>query len=108
MIINTQPSYQQGEHWLALYFNDKRECQFFDSYGNHPSIFGLEAYIEKASSGLQYNKSRLQAEFSSSCGYYCIFFILLKCRHFTLTDIVNLFSKSDFSMNDFKVEHIYN
>ena len=107
MIINTHPSYREGEHWLAIYYNDRRECEFFDSYGNHPETFGLESYIKKSSSEWKFNQQRLQEENSAACGYYCIYFILMKSRHFLLKDIVGLFSKSDFSLNDFKVEHIF-
>ena len=44
-ILNTQPRSQEGEHWLAIYFDHKRNCYFFDSYGNSPKYFGLDKYI---------------------------------------------------------------
>ena len=34
LIINTDPSTRPGEHWLALFFNSKKEAEFFDSFGN--------------------------------------------------------------------------
>ncbi len=107
VILNTEPSYKEGEHWLAMYFTDKRQCEFFDSYGNAPTTYGLEKYIKLASSEWNYNKQRIQGDSSASCGYYCIYFLLLKSRHFSLNDVVGLFSKTNFDLNDFKVEHIY-
>ena len=107
VVINTEPSYKKGEHWIALYFNERRFCEFFDSYGLPPSAYGLDKYIQRFASDWNYNKYQLQGWFSSACRYYCIYFILLKSRHFSLDDVISLFSKSDFSLNDFKVEHVY-
>lgn len=107
-VLNTHPSSKIGEHWIAFYFNQEKKCDFFDSFGLPPSYYNLEKYINKFSFSFNYNKIQLQNFFSSSCGYYCIFFILLRCRHFSLKDIVEIFSKSDFSLNDFRVENIFN
>jgi hypothetical protein len=32
-IVNTDPSYKSGAHWLAVYFDENRTVEFFDSYG---------------------------------------------------------------------------
>lgn len=106
LVINSDPSSKPGEHWLALHFNKEKSCEFFDSYGNQPEYYGLEHYISRYSNSCEYNETRLQDWGSSSCGYYCIFFILFKNRSFSLKEIVSLFSKHDFNSNYFLVEHI--
>lgn len=106
-IINTQPSYRPGEHWLAIHYDSKRNCAFFDSYGLPPSFYSLENFIKTTSFAFSTNTRQLQDFDSSACGYYCIYFILLMSREFNLNDIVSLFSKDDFKINDFLVGHIH-
>ena len=36
LIASTQPSDQDGEHWVLLYLLSEREGDFFDSYGHLP------------------------------------------------------------------------
>jgi len=35
-IVNTQPSGKGGEHWVAIYINNERKGEYFDSYGFKP------------------------------------------------------------------------
>ena len=38
LIANTQPSDQEGEHWVSFYLLSERERDFFDSYGHPQAI----------------------------------------------------------------------
>lgn len=105
---NTDPLGKEGQHWLAFYYDINGKCTFFDSFGHSPAFFGLEAYIEKTSTKWEYNTQQLQSIFSSTCGYYCIYFILLKSRNFKMCDILNLFNKTNFNINDYIVSKIFN
>ena len=106
-VVNTDPRGQKGEHWLALYYDEKGVCTFFDSFGNNPNYFGLDKYIQRTSTKYEYNNMQIQSLFSNTCGYYCIYFILLKSRGYNLIDIQNLFSKTNFNMNDYLITKIY-
>ena len=44
-IINTDPSYMSGEHWIAFYIDTAKRCVFFDSYGGVPSTFDISGYL---------------------------------------------------------------
>ena len=35
------PSTAPGGHWVAMFFNNPRSVEFFDSYGLHPIVYGL-------------------------------------------------------------------
>jgi hypothetical protein len=107
-VVNTDPLGKEGQHWLAFYYDISGKCTFFDSFGHSPAFFGLEAYIEKTSTKWEYNTQQLQSIFSSTCGYYCIYFILLKSRNFKMCDILNLFNKTNFHINDYIVSKIFN
>jgi hypothetical protein len=107
-VVNTDPLGKEGQHWLAFYYAINGKCTFFDFFGHSPAFFGLEAYIEKISTKWEYNPQKLQSIFSSTCGYYCIYFILLKSRNLKMCDILNLFNKTDFNINDYIVSKIFN
>ena len=102
-IINTESSDLPGQHWLGFYYDNEKCCTFFDSFGNSPQKFGLTKFLKKTSLALEFNKHRLQGELSFTCGHFCIFFILLKSRNFSLQEIVDFFDKKNFCLNDFKV-----
>ncbi|GFW61345.1 uncharacterized protein TNCV_4136631 [Trichonephila clavipes] len=40
-IVNSDDSSQPGTHWLALFVNDKRELEFYDSFGQPPVFYNI-------------------------------------------------------------------
>jgi hypothetical protein len=62
LVVNTDPSYKEGEHWLGMYFDRYKKCYFFDSFGNMPEYFGLLEYIDGFSSSMEYNEDQIQGE----------------------------------------------
>ncbi len=72
-IMNTENRNKPGQHWLAIHYNEKGQCYFFDSFGNQPKHHNLQKYIEKTSKSWTYNKRRVQG-FSEYCGFYCLLF----------------------------------
>ena len=99
-VINSDPSSEPGEHWVAVYFDKRGRGEYFDSYGLPPTLVGLESYMDAYSlSGWIYNCKTLQAYFSSFCGHYCVYFILFRCRGIPLHVIVSDFT-SNLTEND--------
>ena len=102
LIVNTDPSNKPGGHWLAIYYNHNGESEFFDSYGLHPFFYGLDTYLEKTSSKWTQNKKQIQSFYSNLCGYYCFFYLIAKCRGYSLDEMnfnekeLNLFLKKYF------------
>jgi hypothetical protein len=92
-VINTDSSREPGQHWIAFYVDEKRVCTFFDSYGRRPSEFNLDSYFQSFSLEIKYNDQQIQSVKSSSCGHFCIFFILLKSRCYELEDMFQVLSK---------------
>jgi hypothetical protein len=105
-VINTHKSDQPGEHWLALYYDSNGFCTFFDSFARSPQEFGLENFIDRTSSGWTYSQTRVQDFLTSTCGHYCVYFILLMSRGLKLNDILTLFDDKNFLVNDFKISHL--
>ena len=36
MVLNKDPADEPGEHWVAVYINEDRKGEYFDSYGMTP------------------------------------------------------------------------
>jgi hypothetical protein len=85
-IMNTDPSYKSGLHWVAVYFdarpNGTKSIEYYDSYGDPPTketLQGLKLISEKLKSPvylkLKINRVTNQRATSSNCGFFCIMFI---------------------------------
>ena len=50
-IVNTDPIYKEGKHWLLIYFNDNRTVEFFDSLGYDLDYYhnSIKKFIQKFS-----------------------------------------------------------
>ena len=94
LIFNTDKSDKPGEHWLALYYDEKGVCEFFDSFGFHPDFYNLTQYIKSTSKKFIFNKKTLQGLFSEYCGNYCVLFLLIRCRNFSLDYFLDFFDNN--------------
>ncbi len=103
LIVNTDKQGERGEHWLAIYVDKYKNCEFFDSFGLSEKDYGFDGYIRTFSRNYTSNKLQMQDISSNACGYYCIYFILFKSRGLSLNEIQNLFSRDNFNFNDFLV-----
>ena len=45
-VINSDPSSEPGEHWVAVYFDKRGRGEYFDRYGLPPTLVGLESYMD--------------------------------------------------------------
>ncbi|GFX27679.1 uncharacterized protein TNCV_2129201 [Trichonephila clavipes] len=70
-IVNSDDSSQPGTHWLALFVNDKRELEFYDSFGQPPVFYNISTttYLD-----VLWNSKVFQSPASNVCGQYCIYF----------------------------------
>ena len=93
LIVNNEKSYEDGEHWIAIYFGKNKQAEFFDSFGNSPRTFGLDTFIKKHSSKMTFNFVKLKSDFSLFCGYYCVLYLIYKCKGFSLKYFLKFFDK---------------
>ena len=97
------PSTAPGEHWVAMFFNNQRSVEFFDSYDLHPIVYGLTDFLDSHSSSWTYNSKTLQSLISEVCGHYTVYYIF-RSRGCSLSEILTHFS-DNVSVNDKTVEH---
>ena len=106
-VINNKKNNHPGEHWIAFFYDEKGNVDFFDSFARGPSSYGLTNFFYKTSKSINYNKIRCQSFFSEYCGYHAIYFILLRSRNIPLNIIENfLYDKKDVNINDFRISLI--
>ena len=102
-VINSDPSSEPGEHWVAVYFVKRGRGEYFDIYGLPRTLIDLDSYMDAYSlSGWIYNRKTLQPYF---CGRYCVYFILFRCRgvplHAIVSDFMSNLTENDRSISRF-------
>ena len=95
-ITNTDDSSRGGSHWTAFYFNDLKEGEFFDSFGNPPEFYGqpFKRFLNRNSISYIYNNMPLQSDSTTVCGQYCLFYCLHRCRGISMHNIVRSFTEN--------------
>lgn len=99
-VINTDPSYQPGTHWIAIYFPVRGPAEFFDSFGRAPFNKRFIKFMKDNSYRYIYNRREMQNSLSLLCGNYCCLYILDRCRGRSMNYFVNRFAKKMSQHND--------
>jgi hypothetical protein len=68
--------------------------------------FEILKTLTKTSNDWNHNTMRLLNMTSVTCGYYCVYFILLMSRGLQLDDILVLFDDRDSFVNDFRISKL--
>ena len=111
MIVNLDPSYLPGSHWVCILKNLRGRVYYIDSFGRlPPSILKMAQYDTEWG----FNKEVLQASNSVLCGEYCLYIVYWWVRGRKISEIlsdfyspnenevmVDLFCKSIFPIRDF-------
>lgn len=102
IVINLDPKWKPGSHWVAVYIPEFGPAIYFDSFGLLPPDTIL-TYLERNCKkyGYKYNQNVYQGDLSIKCGHFCVFFLqscfngieipLFKCKTAINEVIVNQF-----------------
>lgn len=98
IIANVDTSEKPGSHWVAFYFTQDREAEFFDSYGLPPSNYTrtFTAFLNSNASSWTFNSVTLQSENSQVYSFF-------RCQNVSMSTIIHRFSKNKYR-NDFLVK----
>ena len=99
LIVNTDLSSGEGEHWVALFLESPSRCEFFDSYGETPSFYKLTLPTRCSLA----NTRQLQSQISSVCGHYCLFYLTYRSRGLAPRLIFHCFTSRSLRCNDSSV-----
>ena len=83
-IVNSCPSTHPGSHWTSVWIDEnknskKRKVEHFCSYGLPPPL-KLHRLLSRGSTDYKRNRKHLQKQNSILCGYYCMIYLMFKCR----------------------------
>lgn len=93
IIINTDPSSKPGQHWVSVMIDEEGNGEYFDSFGVQPYLKEIIHYLDNScSNGWCYNPIALQSTFSTTCGHYCVLYVMLRCLGYTYDEYINKFS----------------
>ena len=84
-------------------FDKHGKGEYFDSYGLPPGVNGFKAFMECNSKTWVYKDKTEQSLFCTTCGHYCVCFILYCCRDYSMRNIASRFS-SNLTENDRKAD----
>ena len=96
-VINLDEYADIGTHWIDLFCN-RNEIVYFDSFGVEHIPEEIKNFV--GNKNIIANISRVQANNSVMCWYFCIGFIDFMRAGKRLTDFTSLFSPYDFKKND--------
>lgn len=99
-VINTDPHYKPGSHWVGVFFNGKGHCDYFDSFSFPPLHDDISRFIAKNSFTWSSNKRLMQPLDTATCGLYVIYFIIMRSRGHSVTRAMTYFHPRHFRTND--------
>lgn len=104
-VVNFDPIEKSGSHWVCIIINPQEKSNiYFDSYGKKPSIPAICDYLKYKK--CIFNCVNLQFPFSTACGQWCIFFLILYYTNHSFNCIYNFFKKNnDLLYNDYLVNN---
>jgi len=98
-IVNLDPSWKEGSHWVAIKLCPEGRNEYFDSYGWPPPYEHFLTVLETFNS----STVQIQDNLSTVCGQYCIFYVWCRIKGLSLEDFISLFSIEDNLENDTSV-----
>ena len=108
LIVNSDFAAGRGKHWFAILIQSNDVGEFFDSYGNHPSYYGIHIwnFFKKYCKYLIYNNVKLQSNDSYVCGEYCLLYIMMRVRECSMYDFQKMFTNECFINDLFVYDYV--
>lgn len=100
LIANTDSNDKPGEHWVAIYIDERSKGRYFDSYGLPPLHDDFVDFLDANCSVWKYNRDMIQGVTSTSCGKFCVLYVSLRCMGWHHNKILSIFNKNDLNAND--------
>ena len=98
IVINEDPDYMPGSHWVSVYIDEYGFAYFFDSFGRTPRK-NISSFIKRNAKIWNYNYRQIQDTSSNLCGPYCLLFLLNYALNNSVDNFLNLFG-NDYKYND--------
>ena len=81
-----------GKHWVVLILHESLKGEYFDSFGVAPSQPDIVSYFARNCKTLKYNTRLLQDPLSTTCGVWCIDYVMQRMKvHLTMRKYLSSF-----------------
>lgn len=91
IMVNTDPHYAPGTHWLLFFFLNKHQVEMFDSLGkdlsHYPTSLTQWLYHQQVQE-IDRMTQRVQPQDSALCGHYCLYYAYCRCHGQKMAHIV--------------------
>jgi hypothetical protein len=86
LVCNTDPVKEKGSHWIAFWFKNGTECEFYDSFGKLPEDYDIQlrSFIDRNSFACVYNDVQVQSNSASTCGFHVLFYLYRRAQGFSM------------------------
>lgn len=100
LIVNTDPSTEPGEHWIAIHIDSNGNGEYFDSYGLPPLHKEIIVFLNKyCPLSYGYNPIILQCFDCTTCGRYCVLYCKYRCNSQSFCKFLVNFSTDTYKNN---------
>ena len=104
-IYNLEPSYMSGSHWVATYVK-KDIINYFDSFGM-PPFQEMVNHAKRANLKLLHQSDQLQNLMTTTCGYFCLYFLNEMNKGRSYYDLLKIFDIHDTMANEKLIEKYF-
>ena len=104
-IYNLEPSYMSGSHWVATYVKNN-VINYFDSFGL-PPFQEIVNHAKKRNLTLLHQDDQIQNIMTTTCGYFCLYFLNEMNKGQTYFDLLKVFDKHDTMKNEKFIEKYF-
>jgi hypothetical protein len=89
-ICNTDPSHLPGQHWVAFWFENWKQAEFYDSLGRLPESYSehFVTFLKHNADICVYNNVPVQSKSAQTCGYHVLFYLLMKSYNHSMFEII--------------------
>ena len=101
-IYNLEPSYMSGSHWVSTYVKDK-VINYFDSFGL-PPFQEIVNHAKRKNITLLHQSDQIQNINTTTCGYFCLYFLNEMNKDKTYFDLLKVFNINDTMKNEKFIE----
>jgi hypothetical protein len=102
-VANTDPHWKRGQHWVALWITSPKKAEYFCSLGKAPNP-QFKTYLSNFQHVQTNEGKQIQANNETTCGQFCIFFLLSRAEGQTFDQIIGILWRTR-AMGDYLVKH---
>ena len=103
-IYSLEPSYMSGSHWVATCVKDN-VINYFDSFGM-PPFQEILNHAKERNLTLLHQNQQIQNLYTTTCGYFCLYFLNEKHENVDYFDLLQVFS-FDTNKNEKFIENYF-